>query len=74
MFFLMLSYDISTTLLQILFSLRFPNHPFKGIYCILSSETLMVEFFLSTLVGLPGIAPKSSLEQLFCRQGFFRTI
>ena len=26
--------------------------------------------FLSILVGLPGITPKSSLEQLFCRQAF----
>ena len=42
--------------------------------CILSSETSKVEFFLSTLVGLPGITPKSSLEQLFCRQGFIRAI
>ena len=44
------------------------------ILCILSSETSRVEFFLSTLVGLPGITPKSSLEQLFCRQGFIRAI
>ena len=44
------------------------------ILCILSSETSRVEFFLSTLVGLPGITPKSSLEQLFCRQEFIRAI
>ena len=30
--------------------------------CILSSKTSRVEFFLSTLVGLPGIAPENSLE------------
>ena len=28
--------------------------------------------FLIILVGLPGITPKSSLEQLFCRQAFIR--
>ena len=89
MFFLVLSYGISTTLLQILSSLRFPIHQVKGVHwcsrkklfehseasilafqknncsenfsilCILSSETSRVEFFLSTLVGLPGITPKS---------------
>ena len=102
MFFLVLSYGISTTLLQILSSLRFPIHQVKGVHwcsgkklfehseasvhptfncsenfcilCILSSETSSVEFFLSTLVSLPGITPKSSLEQLFCRQGFIRAI
>ena len=103
-FFLVLSYGMSTTLLQILCSLQFPIHPVKGfhwysrkklfehseasvlvfwkkncsenfcILCILSSETSWVEFFLSTLVGLAGITPKSSLEQLFCRQGFIRAI
>ena len=31
MFFLALSYGISTTLLQILISLRFPFHPAKGV-------------------------------------------
>ena len=30
--FLVLSYGISTTLLQILFSLRFPIHPLKDVY------------------------------------------
>ena len=30
MLFLALNYGISTTLLQILISLRFPIHPFKG--------------------------------------------
>ena len=44
------------------------------ILCILSSETSKFEFFLSTLVGLPRITPKSSLEQLFCRHGFIRAI
>ena len=44
------------------------------ILCILSSETSSGEFFLSALVSLPGITPKSSLEQLFCRQGFIRAI
>ena len=32
MFFLVLSYGISTTLLQILSSLRFPIHPVKGVH------------------------------------------
>ena len=32
MLFLVLSYGISTTLLQILISLRFPIHPLKGVY------------------------------------------
>ena len=32
MLFLVLSYGISTTLLQILISLRFPIYPFKGVY------------------------------------------
>ena len=32
MFFLLLSCGISTTLLQILISLRFPIHPFKGVH------------------------------------------
>ena len=32
MLFLVLSYGISTTLLQILISLRFPIHPFKGVH------------------------------------------
>ena len=32
MLFLVLSYGISTNLLQILISLRFPIHPFKGVY------------------------------------------
>ena len=32
MFFLMLSYGVSTTLLQILISLRFPIHPSKGVH------------------------------------------
>ena len=94
MFFLVPSYGISTTLLQILSYLRFPVHQIKGVHwcsrkklfehseasenffilCILSSETSSVEFFLNTLVRLPGITPKSSLEQLFCRQGFIRAI
>ena len=45
-----------------------------GTLCILSSKTSSVEFFLSTLVNLSGITPKSYLEQLFCRQGFIRAI
>ena len=32
MLFLMLCYDISVTLLQILISRRFPIHPFKGVH------------------------------------------
>ena len=32
MLFLVLSCGISTTLLQILISLRFPIHPFKGVH------------------------------------------
>ena len=32
MLFLALSYGTSTTLLQILNSLRFPIHPFKGVH------------------------------------------
>ena len=32
MLFLVLNYGISTTLLQILISLRFPIYPFKGVY------------------------------------------
>ena len=48
--------------------------PIFCILCTLSSETSSVEFFLSTLVSPPGITPKSSLEQLFCRQGFIRAI
>ena len=32
MFFLMLRYGVSTTLLQILISLRFPIHPSKGVH------------------------------------------
>ena len=104
MFFLVVSYGISTTLLQILSFLRFPIHQVKGVHwcsrkkliehleasilvnkknncsknfcilCMLSSETSKVEFFLSTLVGLPRITLKSSLEQLFCRHGFIRAI
>ena len=35
-------------------------------FCILPSKTSMVEYFLSTLKGLPETFPKSSLEQLFC--------
>ena len=54
----------------------FKKNCFKdfNILRILSSETFKVEFFLSTLVGFPGITPKSSLEQLFCRHGFIRAI
>ena len=33
MFCLVLRYGISTTLLQILISLRFPIHPYKGVHC-----------------------------------------
>ena len=59
---------------------KYPSWCFKKDNCsenfcilrILSSETSSIEFFLSTLVRLPGITPKSSLEQLFCRQGFIR--
>ena len=36
-------------------------------FCILPSKTSRVESFLSTLAGLPGTLPRSSLEQLFCR-------
>ena len=99
MFFLVLNYDISTTVLQILVSLRSSVHPFKGghwcstkrlfelseafiiwcfeknnwsknscILCVLSRKTFRMNFYLGTLAGLPRIFPKSSLEQLFCRE------
>ena len=95
MFFLVFSYGISTTLLQIIISLWFPIHPSKdlhwcsrkslielsetsvhwcfeketvGILCILFSKTSRVEIYLRTLAGLLEIFPKSSLEQLFCRE------
>ena len=104
MFFLVLSYGISTTLLEILIFLRFPIHPFKGVHCCSKKDYLNIwkhpsigvlkkqllrkflhilhtfqrniqgGVLLRTLVGLPGIAPKRSLEQLFCRQGFIRAI
>ena len=91
---LVLRYSISTTLPQILISLRIQSKAsisvlekviwtFRSIrplvfwknncsenfctLCILSSETSRIEFFLSTLVHLPEIFPKSSLEQLLCR-------
>ena len=56
--------------------LLWKNNCFENfwILCILSRETSRVEFFLSTLVGSPGIFLTSSLEQLFCRQGFIRAI
>ena len=103
-FFLVLSYGISTTLLQILSSLRFPIHQVKGVHWCsrkkaiwtfgsispgLLKKQLLQKFLhtlhtfqqniqgwvlLSTLVGFPGITPKSSLEQLFCRHGFIRAI
>ena len=84
------------TLLQILISLRFPIHPYKGVYwcsrkrlfefsetsvhwcfqkitapknsAYFPSKKSTAESFLITLVGLPGTFPKSSLEQLFCRE------
>ena len=100
MFFPVLSFGISTILLQILISLRFPFHSSKGVYwcsrkrlvgwtfgsthplvfwknnyyknfsifCILSSETSMVEFFLSTFADFTETFPKRSLEQLFWRE------
>ena len=40
------------------------------ILCILSRETSRLEFFLSRLAGFPGVFPKSSSEQLFCRETF----
>ena len=48
----------------------FENNCFKNfwIFCILSSETFRVEFFLSTLADPPGIFLKRSLEQLFWRE------
>ena len=55
------------------FALVFKKNNCSENFCILwilSSETSRVKSFLSTLVGFLGIAPKSSLEQLFCRQGF----
>ena len=100
MFFPVLSFGISTILLQILISLWFPFHPSKGVYwcsrkrlvgwtfgsthplvfwknnyyknfsifCILSSETPRVEFFLSTFADFTETFPKRSLEQLFWRE------
>ena len=102
MLFLVLSYGISTTLLQILISPRFPIHPLKGVYscsrkrlfehleasvhCYFKKATApkVSPYFAyfpakhpgwsSFQVGLSGIAPKSSLEHLLCRQGFIRSI
>ena len=100
LFFPVLSFGISTILLQILISLRFPFHPSKGVYwcfrkrlvgwtfgsthplvfwknnyyknfsifCILSSETSRVEFFLSRFADFTETFPKRSLEQLFWRE------
>ena len=97
-FFLVLSYDISTILLEIIISLGFPFHPFKGVHCCsrkrlfelseahvhqwfekitapkifayfayFSAKPSRVELCLSAFAGPPGNFPKSSLEQLFCR-------
>ena len=46
------------------------NNCFKTFWicCILSSKTSTLEFFMSTLGDLPGIFPKSSLEQLCWRE------
>ena len=75
--------------IQILNSLRFPIHPVKGVHWCFKKTTAPkisayfayfpvkhpgLSFFLSTLLGFPGITPKSSLAQLFCRQGFIRAI
>ena len=76
MFLLVFSYGISTTLLQILISLRFPIHPSKGVHwCsrkrlfeLSEASVHIVQFFSYALAGLPGIFPKSFLEQLFCRE------
>ena len=40
------------------------------VLCILSRETSRLEFFLSRLAVFPGVFPKSSSEQLFCRETF----
>ena len=97
-FFLVLSYDISTILLEIIISLGLPFHPFKGVHCCsrkrlfelseahvhqwfekitapkifayfayFSAKPSRVELCLSAFAGPPGNFPKSSLEQLFCR-------
>ena len=59
--------------------LSFRKHPFIVfwkhkcsehfcIICIISRETSRVGIFLHTLAGLPWSFPKSSFEQLFCRE------
>ena len=95
-FFFVLSYGISSTLLQITISIRFPIHPSEGVHwCSRKKLFELLEAsvhwcfekiiapkisayflakhpgwcsFLSTLAGFLGIFPKSSLEQLFCRE------
>ena len=57
MFFLVLSYGISTTLLQILSSQRFPIHPAKGSIGVLEKVIL-------TFGGiLPGVLKKQLLRK-----------
>ena len=95
--FLVLSYCISTTLLQILISLRFPIHPFNSVHwcsrkllfehleasvhwCFKKTTATKISAYFAYSPAKhpgwsnPGIAPKSSLEQPFCRQGFIRAI
>ena len=58
MFFLVLNYDISTTLLQILISLRFPIHPFKGVHWCSKKRLLNIREHSSTGVLKKTTAPK----------------
>ena len=60
MFFLVLSYGISTTLLQILSSLRFPIHPVKGVHWC-SRKKLFEHSEASVLVF-----KKNSCSENFC--------
>ena len=59
MFFLGLSYGISSTLLQILTSLRFPIHPVKGVHWC-SRKKLFEHSEASILEDVKKIAPKIS--------------
>ena len=70
MLFLVLSYSISTTLLQILISLRFSIHPLKGVYWCSRKRLFEHSVHSQAFLGLL----QSSLEHLFCTQGFIRAI
>ena len=51
MLFVVLSYGTSTTLLQLLISLRFPTHPFKGV-CWCSRKWLFEHLEASVSIGV----------------------